>query len=63
LVRLRLASLPLQVDELLDTRLYEDVVAASNTLLKTQVGEQLTKIIEADVGIGLPPKYPGEVWL
>jgi hypothetical protein len=51
LIWLDLAPFPLQVDEILDARLYEDMVATSTTLLKAQVDEELTKIVEADVGI------------
>jgi hypothetical protein len=51
LVRLSLASFPLQVDKLLNARFYEDMMAASYTLLETQVIEKFTKIVEADVGV------------
>ncbi|HSS47954.1 MAG TPA: hypothetical protein VLX28_03310 [Thermoanaerobaculia bacterium] len=51
LIRLGLVPFPLQVDEILDARLCEDMVATPTTLLKAQVGEKLSEVIEADVGI------------
>jgi hypothetical protein len=53
-------SFPLQVDELLNARLYKDMMAPSYTLLKAQIDEEFTEIIEADVGIGSSPKDPVE---
>lgn len=51
LVRLGVGSFSLQIDELLNARLYKHVMATSDTLLKSQISEELTKIIEADIGV------------
>jgi hypothetical protein len=51
LVRLHLVAFPLHVDELLNARLHEAMVAASYALLEAQTREKLAKILEADVGI------------
>jgi len=51
LVGLGLVPFPLQVDELLNPRHDEHMVAAANTFLKAQGREELTKVIEANVGV------------
>lgn len=51
LIRLRLATGALHVDQLLDPRSYEDVMAASHPFLESEMQEQSPQVVEADVRV------------
>lgn len=57
LVGLRLATLPLQVDQLLHSGLEEEVVAAARPLFETEVSQDVAEVREADVRIRSTPKH------
>jgi hypothetical protein len=56
LVRLRLASGPLHVDQILDPWLEEDVVAAAYPLSEPEVQEKPTQFVKPDVRIASAPE-------
>ncbi len=53
LIGLCLATVSLKIDQILDTRLDEYVVAASDSFFESQIDKKPAKVIEANVGIGL----------
>ena len=57
LVRLGVASFPLQVHSFLDTRLAENVVTASNSHLKSQAVQEADEIVKPDVRVGSPTQH------
>jgi hypothetical protein len=57
LIGLRLATFTLQVDLLINAGFAEDVMAASNSHLKTQDQEQLAKVIKSDGSIRGPAQH------
>ena len=58
LVRFRLCTSWLQIEDLFDAISGEDVMTASNSLLKAEPSEQITQIAEANVGVGRAAQYP-----
>jgi hypothetical protein len=60
LVRLRITSHGLQVQNLLHSSLGEDVVAAANSLIQSKMAEQTTETVERDVRIRSAAQEFGE---
>lgn len=58
LIWLGLAALALQVDELLHSRLDEDVVTAARPLLKAESPKEVAQISEPDVRVRSTPENP-----
>ena len=51
LIRLRLPTFGLEIQDFFDTFFREDVVTATNALIKAQTSEQMTEAIKGDIGI------------
>jgi len=64
LIRLRLASLGLQVQDLRHAVLRENIVVASDPLRESQAPEQVPEVIEPDIRIGTAAQYlQGEIFV
>ena len=58
LIHLRMFAVTLEVDSFLDFGPPEYVMACPRAFLKTELEQEVTKIIESDVGVSLAPEEP-----